>query len=91
MPEENRKRSIIVLFADDTSSVASVTNEKPGSNQYIPQKFVETAITLLEENTRARIEVPWVSMHMGIEGNDRADEIAKGRLNSNPSQKLPQY
>ena len=85
MPEENRKRSKIVLFADNTSSVASITSEKPGSSQQISQKFVETATSFLDENTRASIEVSWVPGHMDIEGNDRADEIAKGATELEPT------
>ena len=38
MPEENRKRSSVILFADNTSSVASITNEKQ-----VSQTFVENA------------------------------------------------
>ena len=85
MPEENRKRSKIVLFADNTSSVASITSKKPGSSQPISQKFVETATSFLDENTRASIEVSWVPGHMNIEGNDRADGIAKGATGLDPT------
>jgi ribonuclease HI len=38
---------------------------------------METARTFLDENRGARVEVTWVPGHMGIEGNDRADELAK--------------
>ena len=57
MPEQNRKRSRVILFADNTPSVASITNEKPGSSQQISRKFVETATNFLDENRRASIEV----------------------------------
>jgi hypothetical protein len=35
------------------------------------------ATTFLDENRGAKIEITWVPGHMGIEGNDRADELAK--------------
>ena len=42
---------------------------------------METAITFLNENGWATIKVSWVPGHMGIEGNDRADELAKEATN----------
>jgi ribonuclease HI len=85
MPKKTRKRSRIILFADNTSSVASITNEKPGSSRQISQQFVETAATFLNENERASIEVSWVPGHMGIEGNVRADGLAKRATNFEPA------
>ena len=79
-PEENRRQSGIILFADSTSSVTSIINEKPGSpgsSQLISQKFVEAAITCLDENRRASIDTSWVPGHMDITRNGGADEIAK--------------
>ena len=84
MSEKTRKRSRIILFADNTSSVASITNEKPGSNQRVSLQFVETATTFLNENERASIEVSWVPGHMNIEGNNRADKLAKGATDFEP-------
>ena len=51
--------------------------EKPGLSQHISQEFVEVAMSFLNKNQRASIGVSWVPGHMGIEGNDRADELAK--------------
>ena len=84
-PEVNRGRSTIILFADNTSSVEAITEEKTGPSQQISQKFVETAMAFLDENKMANIEVSWVPGHMGIEGNERADEIAKGATELEPA------
>ena len=59
-PELDRRRSTIVLFADNTSSVEVITEEKPGPGQHISQGFVEAAMSFLDENRRASIEVSWV-------------------------------
>jgi len=75
----------IILFADNTSSVEARTKGNPGPSQQISQKFVETATTLLNENKRVSIEVSWVPGHIGIEGNDRADEIAKEATELEPA------
>ena len=85
IPRANRRRTKIVLFADNTASVTAITKETPGSSQQISQKFIETAITFLDENRRATIEVSWVPGHMGVEGNDRADEIAKEATDLEPA------
>ena len=42
-------------------------------------------MSFLDENRRARIEVSWVPGHMGIEGNDRADELAKEATELEPA------
>ena len=84
MPGANRRRTRIVLFADDTASVTAIMKETPGSSQQTSQKFVETAITFLDKNRRATIEVSWVPGHMGIEGNVRADEKAKEATDLEP-------
>ena len=37
------------------------------------------------ENRRANIEVSWVPGHMGIEGDDRSDELAKEATELKPA------
>ncbi len=76
-PGTNRRRTRIILFADNTASVSAIMKAAPGSSQHTLQKFIETAITYLDRNRQATIEVSWVPGHMGIEGNDRADKLAK--------------
>jgi len=77
MPGMNRRQTRIILFADNTASVTAIMKETPGSSQQTSQKFVETAITFMDKNRWVRIKVSWVLGHMDIEGNDRADEMAK--------------
>ena len=81
----NRRRTRIILFADNTASVTAITKEDPGSSQQISQKFVETAIAFLDANGRATIEISWVPGHMGTEGNDRADALAKEATDLEPA------
>ena len=88
MPAGNREQARIILFADNTSLIASITNEKPGLSQQISQKFMETATQFLNKNRRASIEVLWVPGHMDIAGNDRADEIAKEATELEPATEI---
>ena len=37
LPEADRRQSTIILFADNTSSVEAITEEKPGPSQHISQ------------------------------------------------------
>ncbi len=43
----------------------------------ISQKLIEMALGFLDGNTRTSIEVSWAPGLMEIEGNNRADEMAK--------------
>ena len=85
LPNTNRRRMRIILFTDNTASVMAITKEDPGSSQQISQKFVETAIAFLDANGRATIEISWVPGHMGIEGNNRADALAKEATDLKPA------
>ena len=71
MPEANTRRPRIVIFANNTASVTAITKETPGSSQQTSQMFVETAITFLDKNRWATIEVLWFPGHIGIEGATR--------------------
>ena len=84
-PETNNKGPRIVLFTDNMAAVTAIMKEEPGSSQQVSQKFMETAITFLDKNRQATIEITWVPGHMGITGNDRADELAKGATELEPA------
>ena len=83
--ELDRRRSTIILFADNTFSVEAITEEKSGPSQHISQGFMEAAMSFLDESRRVSIEVSWVLGHMGIEGNDRADKLAKEATELEPA------
>ena len=85
MPEGNKKQSKIVLFTDSRTSVEAIEKGKPGPNQPILREFIETAMTFLDENKSASIEVTWVPAHKGITGNNRADGIAKWATQLEPA------
>jgi ribonuclease HI len=85
IPETNRRRSTMILIADNTSATGAIAGQNPGPSQQISQRFTETAMIFLDENRGATIEISWVSGHMGIEGNDRADELAKEATELEPA------
>ena len=85
MLQMNRKWTKIILFADNTALITAITKEAPGLSQQTSQKFIKTTITFLDKNRQATIEVSWVPGHMEIEGNNRADKIAKEATNLKPT------
>ena len=66
-------------------SVTTIMKGALGSSQGTSQKFVETATKFLDKNRRTTIKVSWVPAHMNIEGNDRADELAKEAMDLKPT------
>ena len=68
IPELDRRQLTIILFADNTSSVEAIMEEKPGPSQHISQGFVEAAMLFLDENQRA-------SMHMSSTGKEEKGTI----------------
>jgi hypothetical protein len=67
----------IHMFADNAASVTAISDPKPGPAQFFALKFHQTIWPLLEDNPNLSITVSWCPSHCDIQGNDRADELAK--------------
>ena len=65
------------FFADNSSSVDSIFLSKPGPSQRFFISFCEHACDFLAADASHEISVSWVPSHIGIVGNERADELAK--------------
>jgi len=57
LPKESHAQSHIILFADNTASVSSITAAKPGSSQSISQMFLEITWTFHNNNSKASTEI----------------------------------
>ncbi|XP_064106916.1 uncharacterized protein LOC135215892 [Macrobrachium nipponense] len=70
----NRNKDNAIIATDSLSALQSLTPRKAGSNI-----IVRRAIDLLSQIRRANRMVTfiWVPSHIGIKGNERADELAK--------------
>ncbi|XP_064107889.1 uncharacterized protein LOC135216449 [Macrobrachium nipponense] len=70
----NRKKDNAIIATDSLSALQSLTPRKAESNI-----IVRRAIDLLSQIRRAdrMVAFIWVPSHIGIKGNERADELAK--------------
>nr|XP_019535310.2 uncharacterized protein LOC109406720 [Aedes albopictus] len=65
-----------VIFTDSQSACWYLINQ--AGQEYVDQISQE----ILENMVRKRITLQWIPAHVGIRGNERADELAKGGLNN---------
>jgi hypothetical protein len=68
---ETEGRTVFV-YADNQPFIRAATFPKAVPGQYLLQNFNEAA-----NNSRAKIEVKWISGHSNVRGNERADKLAK--------------
>ena len=65
------------FFADNSSSVGAILQERPGPAQHFSITFCELAREFLVSDASHEVTVSWVPSHIGIRGNERADQLAK--------------
>ena len=73
--EESRRKKFII-FADSLSCIQAIENEDL-SNTLI-QKFLIDHTELLKK--RKQVDLCWIPSHIGIAGNEKADQAAKSSL-----------
>ncbi|CCO36668.1 hypothetical protein BN14_10810 [Rhizoctonia solani AG-1 IB] len=66
----------IVVFADNLAAVNSIAALTKHPGQYASLQFREAADRFLGESPLNSIKVCWVPGHSGVEGNERADQLA---------------
>ncbi|EJD34284.1 hypothetical protein AURDEDRAFT_37261, partial [Auricularia subglabra TFB-10046 SS5] len=67
----------LYFFADNSSSVEAILQEHPGPSQEFSITFCERAHDFLAADASHEVTVSWVPSHIGIRGNERADQLAK--------------
>lgn len=69
--EENR----VVIFTDSLTALQALQNDRPRDNV----RLITTALTLLNElqHQGKQVKLAWIPSHVGIQGNEKADEAAK--------------
>ena len=68
------------FFAVNSAAVESITNTSPRPGQAYYAEFTKQITEFLEADHEHTVEITWVHSHVGIEGNERADELAKGAI-----------
>ena len=78
------------LFADSLSNVSYVHGIKAGTNDFVDRDLFELNETLRRQGRI--LYLYWIPSHWGIEGNERADELAKeGAEKDTPTFFAPTY
>jgi ribonuclease HI len=66
----------IAIFSDYSSALQAITDYTPKPAQYLSILFTQKALTFLNNPTN-QISLHWMPNHCSIEGNEKADELAK--------------
>ncbi|KAI9043903.1 ribonuclease H family protein [Aspergillus affinis] len=68
----------ITVYSDSQAAIQAVQNPDRPSGQYVLKDIYERIRTLRGRGLQQRdMELRWIPAHIGIEGNERADEAAK--------------
>ena len=79
LPSASLPESHFVIFSDSKSSLQALNSYKPSEYYHCCQ-----SIHNLLRSIPARVTLQWIPSHVGISGNDRADDLAKQVASSGP-------
>jgi ribonuclease HI len=65
------------FFSDSSASIQSIFNTSPKPGQLYCSNFYRKTVEFLDADPSHTVEIAWTPSHTGIEGNERADELAK--------------
>lgn len=74
---EHPEINAIHIFSDCSSALTSILNRKPSAGQLFSATFSQTITNLISTNPTINITLSWCPSHSNIQGNDRADSLAK--------------
>ncbi|KAF7330237.1 RnaseH domain transposon factor [Mycena venus] len=67
----------IHIFADNTSAIKTIFDPKPRSGQLYSHVFHKKICAFLDDDPERKVEIAWSPGHCDIDGNERADTLAK--------------
>jgi ribonuclease HI len=67
--------STVTVFSDSQAAIRRVRSDYPGAGQSIAKAIIAKTARLAAIGVS--ITIRWVPSHIGIEGNERADKLAK--------------
>jgi len=76
----------VYIYTDNQSFIRTATCPKASPGQYLLQNFNREA-----NNSRAKLELRWISRHSNVQGNEKADRLAKEAVmgQANRREELP--
>jgi len=67
------------IFTDSQPAIKSLAKPKRQSGQSIIKRILDEIDALYEASPSYELQLEWVPGHMGMEGNEKADEAASKR------------
>ena len=64
------------IFTDSTTAMRRITGDAPGPGQEMATRAIEIAERIVDQGNS--ITIRWTPAHRGVEGNERADQAARG-------------
>ena len=86
--------SRIIISSDNTGALQQIFQGSPGKAQASSTAFRSNILNLLDQHANLCIALTWCPGHFDIEGNERADELAKSGshlIPKHPNYKLISY
>ncbi|KAK0460799.1 ribonuclease H-like domain-containing protein, partial [Armillaria novae-zelandiae] len=65
------------ILLDSQAAILALKGERTKSGHYLVEEFHKQVIKLQKRRSSLQITVQWVPGHVGIEGNEAADDEAK--------------
>lgn len=62
-----------IIFTDNQAAIRAVNNPGNSSGRYLLRRIIQELVL----RSRRRIEIHWIPAHVGVEGNELADRLAK--------------
>ena len=89
--KERRKYgyTAITIFSDSQSAILRASNDELGPGQVLAINIIKTAKQLTDEGVN--VTMRWVPSHINIEGNERADVLAKKAANKQKNSRIDGY
>ena len=79
----------IIIASDNTGAMQRIFKGSPGLAQSCSLKFRKRILETLDSNKNLKIAITWSPGHLDIEGNERADSLAKSGAHNRPN--YPSY
>ncbi|GAW04685.1 115 kDa protein in type-1 retrotransposable element R1DM [Lentinula edodes] len=87
LAREEELAESISIWADSTAAIAATDTNKSGSSHYLLDIFHHALTALQACHPDIPVTISWIPGHIGVEGNERADQEAKKATTGRSSQK----
>jgi ribonuclease HI len=68
----------VIIFSDSQAAIQALQNPQRPSGQYVLRQIYNHVRAIRSQNQPTNITIRWIPAHVGVDGNEFADEEAKG-------------